>query len=64
MVFDDSVRVATRNAAIANETSSSVLAGSATARGRDLMIPLKPLADGAYTVRWSIVSDDGHAKKA
>ena len=61
--FDDSVRVAGGNAAVDNETQSSVLAGKATASGRDLRIPLKPLADGAYSVRWSIVSEDGHREE-
>jgi len=61
--FDDSVRVAGGNAVVDNETQSSVLAGKATARGRDLRIPLRPLADGAYSVRWSIVSEDGHREE-
>ena len=63
VVFDDSVRVAKGNAAVDNATQGSVLAGTATARGRELTIPLKPLADGAYSVRWSIVSDDGHREE-
>jgi copper transport protein len=63
VVFDDSVRVAKGNAAVDNETQSSVLAGPASARGRDLTIPLKPLGDGAYSVRWSIVSEDGHREE-
>jgi len=63
VVFDDSVRVAKGNAAVDNETQTSVLAGKATVHGRDLTIPLKPLADGAYSVRWSIVSDDGHREE-
>jgi copper transport protein len=62
--FDDSVRVAGGNAAVANETQSSVLAGDATAKGRVLTIPLRRnLPDGAYSVRWSIVSDDGHREE-
>ena len=63
VVFDDSVRVAKGNAAVDNETQSSVLGGGATVRGRTLTIPLKPLADGAYSVRWSIVSEDGHREE-
>ena len=63
VVFDDGVRVAKGNAAVDNETQGSVLAGNATARGRDLTIPLKPLRDGVYSVRWSIVSDDGHREE-
>jgi copper transport protein len=63
VAFDDSIRVAKGNAAVDNETQASVLAGKATAHGRDLTIPLKPLADGAYSVRWSIVSEDGHREE-
>ncbi|MGN6797602.1 MAG: copper resistance CopC/CopD family protein [Gaiellaceae bacterium] len=63
LAFDDNVRVARGNAAVDNATQSSVLAGKATVRGRDLTIPLKPLADGAYSVRWSIVSEDGHREE-
>jgi copper transport protein len=59
--FDDSVRVAAGTAAVANATRESVLAGRPVARGRVLTIPLRAgLADGGYSVRWSIVSDDGH----
>jgi copper transport protein len=62
--FDDTVRVAGGNAAVANSTSESVLAGRASAQGRKLTIPLQPqLANGAYSVRWSIVSDDGHREQ-
>ena len=60
--FDDPVRVGTRNAAIRNEDGKSVLGGKPFVRqSRTLVIPLQPnLPDGNYTVRWSIVSDDGH----
>jgi len=62
--FDDTVRLAGGNAAVGNTTGSSVLAGKAQAAGRVLTIPLKPnLADGDYSVRWSIVSDDGHKEQ-
>ena len=63
LAFDDGVRVGKGIAAVDNETQRSVLAGKPSARGRDLRIPLKPLADGAYSVRWSIVSDDGHREE-
>jgi len=63
VLFDDSVRVAKGNAAVENATQSSVLAGNATVHGRVLTIPLKALADGAYSVRWSIVSEDGHREE-
>src|SRR4029077_15509145 len=56
--FDDRVRVAPDNAAVSNLTSSSVLHGRPHAAGRELLIPLQSgLKDGAYSVRWSIVSD-------
>jgi copper transport protein len=29
-------------------------------RGHQLDVPVKPLARGAYTVRWQVLSDDGH----
>jgi copper transport protein len=63
VAFDDSVRVGKGIAAVDNDTQASVLAGPASTRGRDLTIPLKPLADGAYSVRWSIVSEDGHREE-
>ncbi len=60
--FSSSVRVGSRNAAIRNADGADVLGGEPYIRGsRVLVIPLKPaLRDGTYTVRWSIVSDDGH----
>src|SRR4029077_13757574 len=62
--FDDRVRVAPDNAAVSNLTSSSVLDGRPHAAGRELLIPLQSgLKDGAYSVRWSIVSDDGHREQ-
>jgi copper transport protein len=64
VAFDDSVRAAKGNAAVDNTSTSSVLGGAARAHGRTLVIPLQPhLRDGAYTVRWSIVSDDGHREQ-
>src|SRR5207248_4103973 len=56
--FDDRVRVASGNDAVANDNGSSVLGGRAHAAGRRLVIPLRrALKDGVYSVRWSIVSD-------
>lgn len=61
--FDDAVRVGHRTAAVANDTGDSILAGSPRAQGRTLRIPLRAgLGDGDYSVRWSIVSADGHAE--
>jgi copper transport protein len=62
--FDDTIHVAPGNAAVSNVTSGSVLGGPATARGRQLTLPLRAgLQDGDYSVRWSIVSDDGHREE-
>jgi len=62
--FDDTVRVNDGNAAVANTTSASILGGRPTARGRELLIPLRRgIANGDYSIRWSIVSDDGHPEQ-
>jgi len=58
--FDDAVRAGPGVAAVRNG-GDSVLAGPARASGRVETIPLRPnLPDGVYTVRWSVISDDGH----
>ncbi|MGZ8717117.1 MAG: copper resistance CopC family protein, partial [Gaiellaceae bacterium] len=61
VVFDDAVRPGPGIAAIRNG-GASVLAGRGRVAGtRTLVVPLRRgLADGDYSVRWSIVSDDGH----
>jgi copper transport protein len=62
--FDDPVHVASGNAAVSNATNSSVLGGAPRTVGHALLIPLRTgLADGSYSVRWSIVSDDGHREQ-
>lgn len=62
--FDDAVRVGRSNAAVDNATNQSVLAGRPVAHGRVLALPLRAhLAGGDYSVRWSIVSDDGHLEQ-
>lgn len=59
-IFDDTVRPGPGIAAVRNGLDS-ILAGSASASGRTLTIPLRrDLPKGGYTVRWSVVSDDGH----
>ena len=59
--FDDPVTVGPGNAIVAADRSS-VLAGSARVEraGHDLVLPLQNLGNGDYSVRWAIVSDDGH----
>ena len=62
--FDDTIRVAAGNAAVANDSGTSVLAGKPTVAGHTLVVHLRNgLRDGAYSVRWSIVSDDGHREQ-
>ena len=62
--FDDTVRVASGIAAVANASQRSVAGGRATAHGRVLVVPLVHGLDrGDYTVRWSIVSEDGHTEQ-
>jgi copper transport protein len=64
VTFDDTVRATGANAAVDNASGASVLRGTAKAHGRVLTLPLeRHLADGAYSVRWSIVSDDGHREQ-
>jgi copper transport protein len=62
LVFDDPVRVAPGNAVVRNG-GGSVLRGapSLAGGGKVLVLPLDPsLQNGDYSVRWRIVSDDGH----
>ena len=57
--FDDKVAVGPDNAVVDN-SGASKLAGQPRTAGRVLELPLKPITSGDYTVRWSVVSDDGH----
>jgi copper transport protein len=57
--FDDVVVAGPGNAAV-DAAGTSVLAGPARAHGRVLSVPLRRIGDGSYTVRWSVISDDGH----
>ena len=64
VVFDDRIRVGHGNAVVANDSGHSVLAEQPRARGQRLTLPVRVgLADGDYSVRWSIVSDDGHQEQ-
>jgi copper transport protein len=59
--FDDRVTVGPGNAVVTADRSS-VLAGSPRVEqgGYELVLPLQSLGNGDYSVRWRIVSDDGH----
>ena len=63
LLFDDAVRPAGGTRAV-DAAGRSVLGGPAhLLKGHDriLVVPLRPgLGRGAYTVRWSVVSNDGH----
>jgi copper transport protein len=60
VVFDDVVRVGPGIEAIRNG-DGSVIGGPPRAAGSTLLIPLRAhLPNGDYSVRWSIISDDGH----
>jgi copper transport protein len=61
VVFDDVVHAGSGIEAIRN-AGGSILDGRPRVEGvRTLVVPLhRGLRDGAYSVRWSIVSDDGH----
>jgi copper transport protein len=64
VTFDDTIQIAPGNAAVDNLTNASALGGPATVHGHVLTVPLRAgLQDGDYSVRWSIVSDDGHREQ-
>ena len=58
--FDDTVRVLGGTTVVGNSDKRAVTAGKPSASGRVVTIPLRKLRDGDYTVRWSVLSDDGH----
>jgi copper transport protein len=58
--FDDTVRALAGTTVVRNGDRSSVTAGKATSSGRVVTIPLQRIGEGAYTVKWRILSDDGH----
>jgi copper transport protein len=58
--FDDTVRVLGGTTVVANDGKRPVTAGKPSASGRVVTIPLRKLRDGDYTVRWRVLSDDGH----
>src|ERR671933_692589 len=66
VLFDDAIRAGPGVEAVRNG-GGSVLAGRAyVPRGnpRELVVPLRRgLRAGDYSVRWSIVSDDGHDER-
>ncbi|HEX6489782.1 MAG TPA: copper resistance protein CopC [Gaiellaceae bacterium] len=61
--FDEAVRVLAGTVVVRNSDRRSVAAGRPKASGQNVTIPLRRLADGDYTVRWRILSDDGHTSE-
>ena len=62
--FDDRIHVAHGNAAVSNATNASVLDGAPRVAGHTLVLALRSgLAEGSYSVRWSIASEDGHREQ-
>lgn len=60
-VFDDAVRTGPGIEAIRNGGGSILRGQPRVAGARTLVLPLRTgLGNGAYSVRWSIISDDGH----
>lgn len=63
VLFDDVVTVGPGNEVVRNG-GGSVLAAKARSQGKTLVLPLRPnLRDGAYSARWSVISDDGHEEQ-
>jgi copper transport protein len=62
--FDDAITAGPDNEVVRNE-GGSVLAGRprVTRDARTLVLPVRRLPDGDYSVRWRIVSDDGHLEQ-
>jgi copper transport protein len=60
LVFDDDVSVGPGNEVVRNGGGSAP-GGVPQASGRQLVLPLEAgLPDGDYSVRWSVISNDGH----
>ena len=58
--FDEPVRVQGGTVVVANSGKRSVVAAKPRTHGSTVGIPLQRLRDGDYTVRWRVLSDDGH----
>jgi copper transport protein len=60
LLYDDDVSVGPGNEVVRNGDGSA-LAGAPRTNGRRLVLPLRAgLAEGDYSVRWSVISNDGH----
>jgi methionine-rich copper-binding protein CopC len=61
LLFDEPVSAGAGNAVV-DSGHRSVLGGKPRLEhgDRELVLPLRPIGNGDYTVSWRIVSDDGH----
>src|SRR5213083_1630104 len=57
--FDQSVQ-AEPNAIVVKNEFGKTLSATASAHGQTVKVPLERLPRGAYTVRWHVLSEDGH----
>ena len=57
--FDQGVKVEPNAVEVTNEFGKRV-SGTATAAGRLVRAPVRRLVRGVYTVRWHVLSEDGH----
>ncbi len=61
VTFDEDVRAGPGIAAVRNGGGSILRGRASVVDGRTLVVPLREgIGDGDYSVRWTIVSDDGH----
>jgi copper transport protein len=61
VLFDDPISVGPGNAVVSSDRSSALAGRPRVERGdRVLVLPLRRVGNGDYSVRWRIVSDDGH----
>lgn len=58
--FDDKVKPLKGTTVVGNTDKRPVVAGRPRASGDDVVIPVRSLPSGDYTVRWRVLSDDGH----
>src|SRR5262249_8794409 len=64
VTFDSPVFVGPRNAAVRNDGTDVQAAPARVTGGRTIVIPLRRnLPSGDYSVRWSVVSEDGHPEE-
>jgi copper transport protein len=61
--FSDGIRPGPRNAAVENGGRSILRGKPRVVGGTTLVLPLERIGDGDYSVRWSVVSDDGHVEE-